>query len=71
MKYDFGTKVLVAEGIIKIDVDLLLFSIHVELPFKKEFHSCNNDPTLRQLMPPDGNNVSQFWTDYCNAYVAA
>ncbi len=71
MTYDVTTKVMVAAGTIKIDVSLLLFSVHVDVPFRKEFHACNNDPTLRQLMPPNANNISQYWIDYCDAYAAA
>jgi hypothetical protein len=71
MTYDVTTKVMVAAGTIKIDVSLLLFSVHVDVPFRKEFHACNNDPTLRELMPPNANNISQYWIDYCDAYAAA
>lgn len=70
MTYDVTTGVMVAQGTITIDASLLLFSIHVDVPFRKEFHACNNDPTLRELMPPGVDNVSQYWTDYCNAYAA-
>ena len=69
MTYDFTTKTLIAEARLHVEVSILLFSICVDLPFRKEFHSCNNDPTLRELMPPQASNVpGQFWADYCNAY---
>jgi hypothetical protein len=67
--YDITHKMMVAEAKIKVDVSIVFFSINVELPFRKEFHSCNNDPTLRQLMPPGPDNIpSEFWNDYCDAY---
>jgi len=68
MTYEFSTKVLVAEGTIRVDVSLLFFSVHKSFEFRREFHACNNDPTLRELMPPNASNVSQFWNDYCHAY---
>jgi hypothetical protein len=70
MSYDVGTKTMIAEARIKVDVSITFFSMHVELPFRKEFKSCNNDPTLRELMPPDlTNNPSHYWRDYCAAFV--
>ena len=56
MTYDFTNKLIVAEAEVKVDVSILFFSVHVDLPFRKEFHSCNNDPTLYQLMPPVDQN---------------
>ncbi len=68
MEYDISNKVMVAEGEISIDVSVLFFSLHRTVHVRKEFHACNNDPTLRQLMPPNELNESQYWADYCNAY---
>jgi hypothetical protein len=68
MTYDITTKTMVAEGEISIDVSVLFFSLHRSVHVRKEFHACNNDPTLRQLMPPNELNVSESWTEYCNAY---
>jgi hypothetical protein len=68
MAYDITIKTMVAEGEISIDVSVLFFSLHRSVHVRKEFHACNNDPTLRQLMPPNALNLSEFWTDYCNAY---
>jgi hypothetical protein len=69
MTYDFTHKMIIAEAEIKVDVSIVFFSINVDLPFRKEFHSCNNDPTVRQLMPPSASNVaSAYWAEYCNAY---
>jgi len=68
MTWNFATRSLVADGEITIDVSVLFFSVHKTVSFHKEFQSCNNDPTLRQLMPPNELNQSQYWTDYCNAY---
>jgi len=68
MTYDITTKTMIAEGVIKVDVSLLFFSVHESFSFRKEFHACNNDPTLRELMPPNASNVSQFWNDYSNAF---
>ncbi|HEY2514026.1 MAG TPA: hypothetical protein VGI39_24335, partial [Polyangiaceae bacterium] len=70
MSYDFTSRTLVAEGKITIDVSLLVFSVHKDIDFRRTFSACNNDPTLRELMPPGVDNVSQYWTDYCNAYAA-
>jgi hypothetical protein len=74
MTYDSTNKMIVAEAEIKVDVSIVFFSVHVDLPFRKEFHSCNNDPTVRQLMPPSttsaSNNIaSAYWAEYVNAYV--
>jgi hypothetical protein len=69
LTYDFTYKMLIAEAEVQVDVSILFFSINVDLPFRKEFHSCNNDPTLRELMPPGPNNAAGvYWTEYCNAY---
>jgi len=68
MTYDITHKVMIAEGVLRVDVSLLFFSVHASFSFRKEFHACNNDPTLRELMPPNASNVSQFWNDYCHAY---
>ena len=68
MTWNISKKSLVAHGYIHIDVSVLFFSIDKTIEFHKEFQSCNNDPTLRQLMPPNELNQSQYWADYCNAY---
>ncbi|HEY2511466.1 MAG TPA: hypothetical protein VGI39_11445 [Polyangiaceae bacterium] len=68
--YDFGTRTMIAAGSIAVDVSILFFSINVSLPFRKEFHACNNDPTLRELMPPDPttNAPGVYWAEYVNAF---
>jgi hypothetical protein len=68
MSYDIKHNSLVAEGEITIDVSVIFFSVHKSVHVRKEFQSCNNDPTLRQLMPPNELNQSQYWADYCAAY---
>jgi hypothetical protein len=69
MTFDFTHKMIVAEAEIHVEVSIVFFSINVDLPFRKEFHSCNNDPTLRQLMPPGASNAaSAYWAEYVGAY---
>ena len=56
-----------------MNVSVAFFSVNVPLTIRKEFHACNNDPTLRQLMPPtasgSSNNVpGNAWAQYCYAY---
>ena len=70
MTYDAGQNMIVAQAEIKVEVSVAFFSKSVDIPFRKEFHACNNDPTLRELMPPDPATglPSQYWQEYCTAY---
>ncbi len=73
MSYDFQNRMIVGEADLQVDVTVVFFTIPVNIPFRKEFHACNNDPTLRQLMPPTVTQTSNnapgvSWAEYCYAY---
>ena len=70
ISYEFSSRTMIASGTIMVDVSILFFSFHQGFAFSKEFHACNNDPTLRELMPPDltTNAPGIYWAEYVNAF---
>ena len=47
---------------------MLFFSASVEISVERKLAGSKGDPTMYQVMPPDGTGMNADWAEYCGAF---
>lgn len=72
LTYESATGKTTGRATLTIEVEVLFFSVSVEITAEREFSGSNGDPTFAELMAPypdpfDGHEVDP-WLVYCEAF---
>ncbi|MFC9919600.1 hypothetical protein [Agromyces binzhouensis] len=68
LAYDFDTGKLIGRASLTIEVEVLFFSASVEITVERRLAGSKGDPTMSQVMPPDGTGMNDDWAEYCGAF---
>lgn len=72
LKYEFSSGKCVGKATLTIEVEILFFSVSVEISCERKFAGSNGDPSFKELMEPytdliTGQEVKP-WEVYCKAF---
>ncbi len=72
LTYEFTSGKCVGKATLTIEVEIIFFSITVEISCEKKFAGSDGDPSFEQLMEkyphPKTNKEVDPWKEYCEAY---
>jgi hypothetical protein len=68
LTYHFETGKLVGRASLVVEVEVLFFSASVEISVERRLAGSKGDPTMFQVMPPDGDGMNADWAEYCGAF---
>ena len=72
LMYEFSSGKCVGKATLTIEIEIIFFSICVEISCEKKFAGSDGDPTFKQLMEPyfdpDTGEEIDPWKIYCQAY---
>ena len=72
LRYEFTSGKCVGKATLTIEVEIIFFSISVEISCEKKFAGSDGDPSFEQLMEkyphPKTNIEVDPWKEYCEAY---
>ncbi|WP_456844247.1 hypothetical protein [Cellulomonas sp. P5_C6] len=68
LTYHFETGKLVGRASLVVEVEVLFFSASVEISVERKLAGSKGDPTMYQVMPPDGTGMNADWAEYCGAF---
>ncbi len=68
LTYHFETGKLVGRASLVVEIDILFFSASVEITVERKLAGSKGDPTMYQVMPPDGDGLNADWAAYCGAF---
>ena len=68
LAYQFETGKLIGRASLVVEVEVLFFSASVEISVERRLAGSKGDPTMFQVMPPDGGGMNADWAEYCNAF---
>lgn len=70
LTYAFDTGKMIGEASITVQVEVLFLSTSVRISTRREFAGSNGDPTVREMLAPEGQPIDRIWNDYCGAFAA-
>ncbi len=68
LTYHFDTGKLIGRASLVVEVEVLFFSASVEITVERKLAGSKGDPTMYQVMPPDGDGTNADWSSYCDAF---
>lgn len=68
LTYHFETGKLIGRASLVVEVEVLFFSASVEITVERKLAGSKGDPTMFQVMPPDGGGMNADWAEYCGAF---
>jgi hypothetical protein len=68
LTYHFETGKLIGRASLVVEIDILFFSASVEITVERKLAGSKGDPTMYQVMPPDGTGMNADWALYCDAF---
>jgi len=68
LTYHFETGKLIGRASLVVEVEVLFFSASVEISVERKLAGSKGDPTMYQVMPPDGTGMNADWAEYCGAF---
>ena len=68
LTYHFETGKLIGRASLVVEVEVLFFSASVEISVERKLAGSKGDPTMFQVMPPDGGGMNADWAEYCGAF---
>ncbi|MET0789707.1 MAG: hypothetical protein ABWY33_10730 [Cellulomonas sp.] len=68
LTYQFETGKLIGRASLVVEVEVLFFSASVEISVERKLAGSKGDPTMYQVMPPDGTGMNADWAEYCGAF---
>jgi hypothetical protein len=68
LTYHFETGKLIGRASLVVEVEVLFFSASVEITVERKLAGSKGDPTMFQVMPPDGTGMNVDWAEYCGAF---
>jgi hypothetical protein len=68
LTYQFETGKLIGRASLVVEVEVLFFSASVEITVERRLAGSKGDPTMLQVMPPDGDGANADWAAYCAAF---
>jgi hypothetical protein len=68
LTYHFETGKLIGRASLVVEVEVLFFSASVEIVVERKLAGSKGDPTMFQVMPPDGSGMNADWAEYCGAF---
>ncbi|MEU0090052.1 hypothetical protein [Kribbella sp. NPDC006257] len=68
LTYQFETGKLIGKASLTVEVEVLFFSASVEITVERKLAGSKGDPTMYQVMPPDGDGTNADWALYCDAF---
>src|SRR5262249_5550378 len=68
LTYHFETGKLVGRASLVVEIDILFFSASVEISVRRQLAGSKGDPTMYEIMPPDGTGMNADWAEYCGAF---
>jgi hypothetical protein len=73
LTYEFSSGKVVGRATLTIEIEILFFSVCVQISCERKFAGSNGDPTLAALMDPyrdpeDGVTIVDPWRDYWEAF---
>lgn len=72
LNYEFSSGKCVGKATLTIEIEILFFSVSVEISCEKKFAGSGGDPSFKELMEPYDDPITQQkvkpWEAYCQAF---